>query len=106
MAEQVTIDNIQDGMVLSEPVLNKHGQVLIGKDIKLENKHIRILKSWNVQFVYIKNNEKKADTDNISKELLKLAVLDLKKIIKWKPSNEYEVSFLNACIKYKVLESK
>jgi hypothetical protein len=107
MAVRVNIEKIEDGMVLNEPVLNKHGQILLGKDIELKSKHIRILKSWNVQFVYIKKNDVSSENKTvISKELLKMAVLDLKKIIKWIPENKYEVNLINACVKFNVLKSK
>lgn len=102
MGSRINIENIEEGMVLSEPVLNKHGQVLLGTGIDLQKKHIRILKSWNISFVYIKD-ENQNENRKISKELMKLAVKDLKKIIKWKPINKNEVALINACAKYLVM---
>ncbi len=102
MGKRYNIDEIEEGMKLSEPVLNKHGQILLGTGIELKKKHIRILKSWNISFVYVVDNNHNKERI-ISKELLMKAVKDLKKIIKWKPDNDNEVALINACAKYLVM---
>lgn len=48
MPQFVKLEEIQAGMVLSEPVQNNFGQVMIPKDFTIEEKHFRLLKLWNV----------------------------------------------------------
>ncbi len=53
MPQVVNIDEIKEGMTLSEDVINPQGLVLIKKDVELTEKHIKVLKRWGISTVAI-----------------------------------------------------
>ena len=89
MAQLVPIIDINEGMILSEPILNNYGQILIPAGTKLGENHKKILKIWNIHTVSIKSDKDEMEVE-ISKELEALAIERLSKRMHWKPRNVYE----------------
>jgi hypothetical protein len=89
MSEIVQLEDIEDGMVLAEPIVNNFGQTLLPADIELAQKHVNILKTWNVRSVTIKGDSKEEEFV-ISEELRAKAKEHLKQRMKWEPRNQYE----------------
>jgi hypothetical protein len=46
MIKLVTIDDLKPGDILSGPVMNNFGQIMIPAGAVLKENHIRLLKSW------------------------------------------------------------
>lgn len=92
MPEYITIDEIMPGMILSEPVQNNFGQTMIPKDFKIEEKHLRLFKLWNVTGITIKKDgdDKKKE---ISPELIKKMKDKLESRMAWKSENSLENDF-------------
>jgi hypothetical protein len=92
MSITIPIENIEDGMVLSEPILNNYGQTLMQSGVNLSEKHKKILKTWNVRLVTVKSDDNEEEFQ-ISPELKILAEERLSKRLKWKPRNSIERDF-------------
>ncbi len=45
---RVNIDELEPGMVLSAPVKNRDGQVMLGQGAVLTDRHLRLFKIWGV----------------------------------------------------------
>ncbi len=89
MSQLIQIDDIQDGMELAEPVINKFGNVLLPAGAKLSSNHIKLLKTWKIFSLIIKTDDQ--DTvEEISKEILEKAEAIMKDSISWEPINEFE----------------
>jgi len=55
----LALKDLKPGMVLSTPVHNFHGILLLSKGTKLTQKNIRILKSWGVNHIGVAGRSKK-----------------------------------------------
>lgn len=97
MANIITIEQIQDGMVTAEPVVNNFGFTLIPAGTTLSERHKRILKTWNAFTVSIKSDDLEEDLE-ISDELKALAVERLSKRMKWTPRNVFEINLYQTAI--------
>ena len=53
---QVTIENLEPGMILAEPVFNHQQSLLLNTGAKLGEKSIRMFKSWGVTSVWVKGD--------------------------------------------------
>ena len=49
----LNIDDLKDGMVLADDIINKHGNILIKKGNMLSEQNIMLLKAWGVTEVNI-----------------------------------------------------
>lgn len=103
MSKLISVDDIQDGMILAEPIQNRFGHVLLGANVKLEAKHQKFLKSCGIQTIYIVD-----DNDNNSEKVYDNAALEkadaiLSERIKWKPKNDYEKELIEVA-KQNILE--
>ena len=98
MSELKDIKKIEPGMILAEPVLNKHGQVLLPAGAEVKKHHKKVLATWNVKFVNVKDTESNDDMNGISPELYKRAKSVLEENMLWKPRNAEEFDLYNACV--------
>lgn len=49
----LAMDQIEPGMVLDKDALDRNGRVLLRADTELNEKHLRMLKSWGVEHLDI-----------------------------------------------------
>lgn len=103
MATIVMIDKVEPGMILSEPVFNNSGQVLIGAEAELNLKTIKVLKTWNIKSVMVKDNAKE-EVVEISEEILELAKAKVMERLNWEPRNANEFDLINASINFTARE--
>ncbi len=89
MSRIITIDQIEEGMIVAEPIVNNFGQVLISPGVILQRKHKNILKTWNIKALVIKSDEQEEEIE-LSEELRALAVEFLDKKMIWEPRNAIE----------------
>ena len=54
----VNVSDLKDGMVVLNPVSNKHGNVLLKKGDKLTEKNMVLLKSWGITEVDIESSDR------------------------------------------------
>lgn len=89
MANTITVDDIEEGMILAEPVLNNFGQTLLQAGVTLSDKHKTILKTWNISLITVKTDDKEEEIE-ISPEVYALAEEKLKRRVKWTPKSSAE----------------
>lgn len=90
MSKLISVDEIQDGMILAEPIQNRFGHTLLGANIKLEEKHVKFLKSCGIQTIYIVDENDNGSNKQYDSETLEKAKALLSQRITWRPKNEYE----------------
>jgi hypothetical protein len=93
----ISIDDIKDNMLLAEPVINNFGQTLLPKGVTLFDKHIRLLKTWNIKYIAIMN-ENENDENLPSPEVLKIAEEHYNERVKWEIRNTIERDMLQTAI--------
>ncbi|MFW5662598.1 MAG: hypothetical protein ACOCZW_02640, partial [Bacteroidota bacterium] len=62
MSKLIDIKNVEDGMILAEPVVNNFGQTLLSPGTELLSSHIRILKTWNIISIRVKGDKDEEET--------------------------------------------
>ncbi|HRK59924.1 MAG TPA: hypothetical protein PLI74_09795 [Candidatus Kapabacteria bacterium] len=90
MARVISCDEIEQGMILAQPILNKFGQILLPANVELQKKHSQLLKTWGITSVTIKGEEGDDKEIEISEEMRLLIEENLKNKILWQPINAYE----------------
>lgn len=88
-----SIDKLTPGNILAKAVMNSYGQTLIPSGVKLEERHLKILKTWNIKSVHIADDLPNNPLE-ISDEIRTMAEKKLKARLKWEPESEFEHSFL------------
>ena len=89
MANYISIDQIEEGMILAEPVVNKFGNVLLGAGASLSSNHITLFKTWNVKDIAIRSLSSDSEIEITEEHRAQAAVL-LTKRMKWFPRNDIE----------------
>ena len=99
MATIISVDEIEDGMILADPILNKFGQNLLPSGASLIKNNIKLLKTWNIRAVTVKTEDDEIEVD-FTPEILALAEEKLKKRMKWLPRNLIEKDIYNMGLKH------
>ena len=94
MARFITLEEIEDGMVVSEPAVNKFGNTLLPAGATLKVSHINLLKTWNIKTLCIKGDELEEDAE-ITEEQISMAKERLDGRMLWKPRNDFERDLYN-----------
>lgn len=102
MPVQKTIDELEQGLKIAEPVMNNFGQILIPAGVIVTDRHIKVLKTWRIPHVYISGND--SDEVELSDELLNLAEIQVRKRIKWFPENKFEEELIEVAKINKAME--
>jgi hypothetical protein len=100
MSKIISANNATEGMVLSEPILNKLGQVLLGAEVVISNKHINFFKMWNIELISIQSDDEDMNTNVVSAEDVETAKSNLFKRLSWKPRNQNEEDLIELGIIY------
>ncbi len=99
MASLVSIDELKEGMIVAEPIINNFGQTLLPAGIKLNTKHQIILKTWNISSVYIQSDEDDIGFDvELSPELKEKSAKYLLDRMTWIPEQKIEKDLFSAGI--------
>lgn len=99
MPEYIRIEDIKVGMILSEPVQNNFGQTMIPKDFNLEEKHLKMLKLWNISGAMIKKSDDDKQVE-LSPELIKKVKESIELRMDWKINNSIETDLFSSVIKF------
>lgn len=97
MPNLITIDKIKEGMILVEPIVNSFGQTLINSGVELKENHIRVLKTWNIKSVSIKEDDSEEEVE-ITKEMIMMAQKKIAGRVQWKPRNNEEKDMYKAVV--------
>jgi hypothetical protein len=93
MPKIISIEEIEDGQVLAEPLTNKFGQTIMPAGASLQKAHQTKFKMWNITSVTIKEELIEGDTE-ISEDTLAAAKEIFMKRIKWEVNNPYELDLV------------
>jgi len=99
MPSVVQIDHIKEGMVIAKPIVNSFGQTLINSGIELNENHIRVLKTWSIHTVTIKENDNDEEVE-ITKEMIALAQKKIAERCLWQPRTEEEKDMYKSVVLY------
>ncbi|HEX2869139.1 MAG TPA: hypothetical protein VHO03_19005 [Ignavibacteriales bacterium] len=98
MSKLVETDQIQPGMILESPVVNKFGQMLLSKGAVIESRHIGMLKTWGIPSVMVYNDQEENEKKAYDPELMRKAEEELIKRMSWQPRNPIEENLLKAAV--------
>ena len=104
MAKYISIDEIEEGMITAEAVVNHSGFTLIPSGAVLKEEHKKLFKIWNVEKVSIKSEENE-NCHEFSEEQKLLATEYLKEKMTWVPKNDIEKDIYNTAI-LKIIKDK
>lgn len=99
MSKIISIDDIQEGMINLEPIVNRYGQTLLAAGVVLTSQHSLILKTWNIRTIKISGGEEDIAED-LSDELKELVLSKLKKRAAWSPRMPIEEDLFAMTIKH------
>jgi hypothetical protein len=94
MGRNIRIDEIEIGEVLSEPILNRYGQVVAGSGTIIDEKQLTRLRTWGITHITVKSDQE----DEINPQLLALARERIDKRLSWAPRNAIEEDMYNAAV--------
>jgi hypothetical protein len=104
MGRQIDVETVQSGMILAEPVVNRHGQVLLGAGVALTDRHITVLKTWGLRSVVIEGGD--ADTEpEVTEAMQHLAEDRLRRRWGWTPRNAIEKEVYELALRHIALFS-
>ncbi len=103
MSRILTIDKVEPGLILASPIYNNAGQVLLGADTELTQKSIKVLKTWNIKSVIIKDNSNEPNIE-ISEEIMELARRKVNERLSWEPRNSNEFDLYNTAVNFTAQE--
>ncbi len=90
MSKSINIADFQDGLELSDPIKNKFGQVLLSAGTIIEEKHVKLLKTWGIQTISVKGDAEIETEVLYDKNSVNEADLKLKERLSWSPKNDNE----------------
>lgn len=97
MGKIVSVDDLEDGMILEENVSNNFGQVLIGAGAELNANKIKALKTWGISTVIVESSEE--TIVNYDDETVEKARKRIARRILWTPRNEPEKDIFAVALK-------
>lgn len=93
MPKTIPTAELQEGMVLKNPVVNKFGQVLLREGTELKLSHNRVLQLWGINFLTIETTEE-SDQIVVDENILAKSLELLRNRMKWEPRNKHEMDLL------------
>ncbi|MDP3831009.1 MAG: hypothetical protein Q8Q47_07045, partial [Ignavibacteriaceae bacterium] len=89
MVKVVHIDNLEVGMSLGAPVKNKFNQVLCSGNILIEEKHLKLFRTWGFQnFEVVEGKVDQNENEIENKSVLNEDLKQLSKYFNWEPAND------------------
>jgi hypothetical protein len=95
MNKIIPIGKIDEGMILSEPILNQFSQILIPSGVVLTDFHKTILTRWNISYVSV-IVEDSDEVSTYSEDDYQIAIEFVNSTLLWQPSLEIETDLVNA----------
>ncbi|HOM04998.1 MAG TPA: hypothetical protein PLU67_05820 [Candidatus Kapabacteria bacterium] len=85
MAKVIAVEDIQDGMIIAEPIVNRYGQVLLAAGVVLSQQHSTFLKTWNIRTIKVTAGAEDEETSEISEEMRKQILESIAQRTSWTP---------------------
>ncbi len=101
----VPLENLEPGMVLAEPVLNRWGQILLIKGGTISSRHLAVLKTWGIQMVVIQQGEDPIKAPLVDQDLQNRALARIKKRLFWQPQSPIEEEIINLAVQQVIQRS-
>jgi hypothetical protein len=101
----VPFKNLEPGMILAEPVLNRFGQTLLSKGSTISPRHLTVLKTWGIQAVAIEKGGDPVKDPLLDKDIRNRALARIKKRLFWHPHSPIEEEIINLAIQQAVQRS-
>ena len=93
------IDAVEPGLILAEPVLNQFGQTLLPRGVELQERHLKILKTWGCKTVRVKEDGFSEKEAEVSPEEMERALTRVNWRIKWEPTTSLEKEIFRLAVK-------
>jgi len=97
MSRIIQIEDIEEGMISIEPIVNRFGQTLLAAGVSLTPQHSVILKTWNIRTIKVKGEDEN-EGFTISPELKDLLISKIRKRANWKPKQNIENDMLSMAL--------
>jgi len=105
MKISVPFENLEPGMVLAEPVLNRLGQILLCKGSTISPRHLTVLKTWGIRLVAIENGGDQIKAPFGDKDIYNRALARVKKRLFWHPQSPLEEEIINQAVQQVIQRS-
>jgi 2',3'-cyclic-nucleotide 2'-phosphodiesterase (5'-nucleotidase family) len=70
--KKINPDELEEGMVLAQPLVDSFGRVLLEKGEVLKELYVRKLKAWNIDELFVEDVEQKRDeTTQLTEQQIK-----------------------------------
>jgi hypothetical protein len=96
----ISLDDMIPGMTLARPVINRFGQTMLQSGVILDERYIRLLRTWGIPSVEIITVDSSAaaatDASKLHESLMPRAAAILSKCVQWQPGISIEEDLLNA----------
>jgi hypothetical protein len=96
----ITLEELEDGQILAEPLINRYGQTIMPAGAKLLKSYANKLKTWDITTISIVVSQAEELDLNIPDEVVKSATEIFLSRCPWKPENNYEKELINIGIYY------
>lgn len=107
MSRIITTEEIENGMVLKEPILNASGGVLLGSGVTLNEKHKKYFKMWGISSLTIQSDDINDDNNTeIDEATYNKSKEEFLKRFNWEPSNNIEEELVEMGILNKLYKNE
>ncbi len=93
MPKTIPTSELQEGMILKNPVVNKFGHVLLREGTELKLAHNRVLQLWGINFLTIETPDE-TDLVVIDENIIAKSLELVRNRMKWEPRNKHEMDLL------------
>jgi hypothetical protein len=93
----MSLEDLAEGMVTAEPVLNHLGQLLLGRGLTLSARHLTVLKIWGIEKCLIEGGEVAANPET-SEAVRTRAWERVQERLHWEPRNVWEKELVQIAV--------
>jgi hypothetical protein len=98
----ISIERLESGMVLAEPIYNRFGQVLLNKGVRISDRHLNVLKTWGIPQVLVEDGQSTEKQFEINEEMRNRALAKINKRLFWTPKTPLEEEIIQLAIQQAV----
>jgi hypothetical protein len=98
MAKLIKVEELENGMVLAHPLINRYGQILLPGGTQLEMKHQMLLRTWGIKTLFIQQDGEEEEEVELNSDMKKNAEEKLNKRLMWKPGSPIETDLYQMAI--------
>lgn len=93
----MSLEDLAEGMVTAEPVLNHLGQLLLGRGLTLSARHLIVLKTWGIEKCLIEGETAVAEPE-VSDAVRMRAWEHVRERLHWEPGNVWEKELVQIAV--------